>query len=308
MNGISYVGPLKPVTQAQFNQIERANSNWVSLMPFAYLRDAKKPELISETKWQWWGEGRAGTRKLIKFAKSQGQKVMVKPQIWIMDGAFTGHLKMEHDSDWSLFESAYTSYIVDYAKIAEEENVELFCIGTELNAFVSSRSTYWMGLIDTVKEVYSGKLTYAENWDSYQKVPFWKALDYIGVDAYFPLSEEVEPSEEALTQAWEKIADPLKNYAEQQGKKILFTEWGYRSIDQTSARPWEEPKDKVVNQQTQAMAYKAIFNTIWDKEWYAGGFVWKWFSYEPVAKTDRTYSPQGKEAEKVLKRYYSKYQ
>jgi hypothetical protein len=40
-----------------------------------------------------------------------------------------------------------------------------------------------------IRKIYTGKLTYAANWDDFDKVPFWKELDYIGIDAYFPLSD-----------------------------------------------------------------------------------------------------------------------
>ena len=38
-----------------------------------------------------------------------------------------------------------------------------------------------------------GKLTYAENWDQYHKIPFWGKLDYVGIDVYFSLNQESIP-------------------------------------------------------------------------------------------------------------------
>jgi hypothetical protein len=46
-----------------------------------------------------------------------------------------------------------------------------FCIGTELESFVTARPIYWQELIQKNKAIYKGKLVYAGNWDSY-KVPF----------------------------------------------------------------------------------------------------------------------------------------
>jgi hypothetical protein len=48
------------------------------------------------------------------------------------------------------------------------------CFGTELE-FGSQKTQYWMQLIQKIKKVYTGKLTYAANWDDFDKVPFGKS-------------------------------------------------------------------------------------------------------------------------------------
>ena len=48
---------------------------------------------------------------------------------------------------------------------------------------------YWIELIQKVRAVYQGQLTYAANYDNYQEVDFWEHLDFIGINAYFPLRE-----------------------------------------------------------------------------------------------------------------------
>jgi hypothetical protein len=62
--------------------------------------------------------------------------------------------------------------------------MELFCFGTELGIQSQKRLQYWAQLIVKKKNI-KGKLTYAANWDDFDK-PFWNELDYIGIDAYFP--------------------------------------------------------------------------------------------------------------------------
>jgi biotin synthase-like enzyme len=54
--------------------------------------------------------------------------------------------------------------ILDFAQLAQNENIELFCFGTLGNA-VAKRPEYWSQLIKKIKKIYSGKLTYAANWD-----------------------------------------------------------------------------------------------------------------------------------------------
>ena len=66
-------------------------------------------------------------------------------------------------------------------------------------------SVYFKQLIKDVRAVYAGKLTYAENWDCYADVPFWSDLDYIGMDAYFPIAEGSNPSEQELEEGWSNL-------------------------------------------------------------------------------------------------------
>jgi hypothetical protein len=113
-------------------------------------------------------------------------QIMLKPQIWIRKGAFTGHIKMSTAEDWVLFENQYRCFILRFARLAQELNIPLFCIGTELKVFVRARPAFWKALIEEIRAVYKGKLTYAANWDEYEETFFWDALDFIGIDAYFP--------------------------------------------------------------------------------------------------------------------------
>ena len=80
------------------------------------------------------------------------------------------------------------------AKIADSLGVEMLCIGTEWKSAVRERPQFWSNVIDSVRKVYQGKLTYAANWDDYDDVPFWSKLDYIGVNAYWPLAKTKTPT------------------------------------------------------------------------------------------------------------------
>ncbi len=171
-------------------------------MPFGFIPEGGKT-VSYNSEWQWWGEKKEGVSSMIEMAKAQNLKVMLKPQIWKRHGSYTGHHSYNNDDDWLDFESSYRQFILDFAKLAEHHQLPLFCIGTEWDYFVKERPQFWTKLIQEIKKVYSGKLTYAANWDEYKRVPFWEDLDYIGVDAYFPLSEEKNPSKEQLIQAWE---------------------------------------------------------------------------------------------------------
>ena len=53
-------------------------------------------------------------------------------------------------------------------------------------------------LVAEVRAIYGGKLVYAANWDEIDRVRFWDALDYVGVQLYAPLARRADESDEAM--------------------------------------------------------------------------------------------------------------
>ena len=92
---------------------------------------------------------------------------------------------MQSEDEWVRFEKDYTAYIMAFAKIAADENSAMYCIGTEMQLVVKNRDQLFLRLIKQVREIYNGKLTFAENWNCFENVKFWDWLDYFGIDAYF---------------------------------------------------------------------------------------------------------------------------
>ncbi|MGB5370818.1 MAG: glycoside hydrolase TIM-barrel-like domain-containing protein, partial [Flavobacteriaceae bacterium] len=194
INGVSFVASREAALQEHVDEVANVNANHAAIMPFGFIREVDSPEIIFDTERQWYGETKKGAKQYIELLHGNGVKVMLKPQIWIWRGSFTGHLSMKSEEEWKALEASYNQFILNYAKLAQETNTDIFCIGTELEQFVKNRPDYWKALIKKVRKVYKGKLTYAANWDEFQRTSFWDDLDYIGIDAYFPLSDEKLPS------------------------------------------------------------------------------------------------------------------
>ena len=306
--GISFVAPLKAVNDSAFHKICAVNASCISLMPYSFCKP-KEARLYhgGNTKWQWWGESKDGILECIKMAHKAKLKAILKPHSWMEDGAFTGDFKLQKEEEWQTFEKDFEDYILDFAKIADSTHIEIFCIGTELHSFVEARPQFWQQLIEKVRLSYKGKITYAENWDKYPKFPFWNKLDFIGVDAYFPLTEEANPSINSLKEGWKKHIAELEQISAQHQKPILFTEFGYCSTEFTTQKPWEEIHTHSYNEDAQNTAYLAIFESVWTQKWFAGGFAWKWFPNPDYHHSERDlYSPQNKKAENTLKMSYLK--
>ncbi len=307
INGVSFVASRNRASQEHVEALLRINAESAAVMPFGFIRDVASPEIIFDTERQWFGETKKGAKQYIELLHKNGLRVMMKPQIWIWKGTFTGTLKMNSEEDWMALEASYTKFIMAYAELAQETKTEFFCIGTELEKFIENRPEYWSGLVRKIRKVYKGKLTYAANWDEYERTPFWEDLDYIGVDAYFPLSDEKTPSVEQLVHGWRPYKEKLMTLSSKLERPVLFTEYGYRSNDYTAKRPWlvDQSKDDV-NLEAQANATKAIFETFWGEDWFQGGFVWKWFIDHKSAGGggDNRFTPQNKPAEEVIRSFY----
>ena len=307
INGVSFVASRKEATQDHVNEVLLVNANHAAVMPFGFIRDINSPEIIHNTERQWFGENKNGAKQYIELLHKNGVQVMVKPQIWISKGLFTGTLTMKSSEEWEALEKSYDNFILTYADLAEETNAELLCIGTELEQFVKHRPEYWKKLIQKIRKVYKGKLTYAANWDEYTRTTFWEDLDYIGIDAYFPLSDKKTPTVEQLQKGWQPWKDKIALLSKEKGKSVLFTEFGYRSMDFTGKKPWlVDRNDEKVNLEAQVNATKAIFTEFWTEDWFAGGYVWKWFINHENAggNNDNRFTPQNKPAQQVITEYY----
>ena len=310
INGVSFVASREKVGQQHVDQILDIHANHAAVMPFGFIREINSPEIIFDTERQWFGETKSGAKQYIEMLHKNGVEVMLKPQIWIWRGEFTGTLKMDTESDWKALEVSYEKFILAYADLAQETNASILCIGTELEQFVKNRPIFWKNLIKKIRTVYKGKLTYAANWDEYPRTSFWEDLDFIGIDAYFPLSDKRTPSVAELKIGWQKHKDKMITLSKEKDKPIIFTEYGYRSMDYTAKKPWlVDRNEEKVNLEGQANAKKAIFEEFWNEDWFAGGYVWKWFIHHDRAGggNDNRFTPQNKPAQEVIRSVYKMY-
>ena len=310
INGVSYVASDSAISETMVEPLVALHANYAALMPFGFIRSLDHPEIKYNTERQWFGERKEGITQYAEMLRTRHIKIMLKPQIWVMRGEFTGNITMSNPVEWDLLQTSYSKFILDYARLAQEIDAEIFCIGTELRAFVEARPRFWMQLIEEVKSVYFGKVTYAANWNEYEHTPFWEALDYIGVDAYFPVDAQQSPTLSESKNGWQKHKFALEKLAIKINKPILFTEFGYRSIDFAGRAPWTTDRvDKHVNLEAQQILTQALFEEFWHEDWFAGGFLWKWYHQHPNSggEKDNRFTPQNKPAEEIIRGFYKKF-
>lgn len=240
IGGLTVVAPPRAFETDPMPAIKEVNANWIALVPYAFNRQ-DDPEVYFGSKRQWWGERKDGIIKSIELAQAQGLKIMLKPQVW-MRGTWVGEMDYNSEGEWKIWEDSYKAYIMTFVDIAIEQKVEMLCVGTEFRLAIQKREQFWRELIAEIKSKYSGKLTYSANWDSYEKIPFWDQLDYIGLSAYFPLSDFDTPNQLYLSLKWRKIVSKLSKYSKKHNRPILFTEYGYLSVDGAAGKTWELEK------------------------------------------------------------------
>ncbi len=289
------------------------NYKWITLVSYGDQKDFDSPtmsyfkgdSLDIMRRDSAWG-------KQIALAHSAGFNVFLKPHIWLYgnkEGKWRSDIYPTNDKNWKLWQKNYREFILLYAKIAEDNKVELFCVGTELSRLTVEKSDFWKSLIRDVRKVYTGKITYAANWyNEYEKITFWEELDYIGIQAYFPLVENEYPSIKQISKGWNKYLPEIEAIHKKYNKKILFTEMGYKSTADSAINPWEwidysSTQSKPHSVQTQANCYEAFFNTVWEKDWFAGVHIWQLRS-DYVKESDEynklDFTPQGKPAATII--------
>jgi hypothetical protein len=307
INGLSFVASKDSIRTNDVSTVIDVNANYVALMPFGFIRDLSSPKIFFNTEKQWFGEREQGVIQYAKQLQKRSVKIMIKPQIWVWKGQFTGHISMHSEEQWKVLEDSYTSFILTYAKTAQTLKADILCIGTELEKFVNTRPEYWKFLILKIKKIFKGKLTYAANWDEFKRFPLWDQLDYIGIDAYFPLTDKKLPSVQEFEAGWELHKKEIYTIHKRYNSPILFTEYGYRSVDFTGKEPWNSKRFfGQVNLQAQINGLQAIHNQFWNEEWFLGGFIWKWFQkHNRVGgQNDNRFTPQNKPAENLLRNLY----
>jgi hypothetical protein len=246
----------------------------------------------------------------IRKAHSLGMRVMLKPHLDLIDesdGSWRGEIGCLRESDWEKWFSDYTDFIMHYVDMAVKEKVEIFCIGTELSTAATAKGYMWEGLISKVRSRYDGLLTYAAHWDRYQDIRFWDKLDFVGVNAYFPLTKKMAPTYEELVEGLKQWVAGMDDFYELVKKPIILPEIGCASADGAAIRPWEHVQRSEVNLELQRNYYRAILDTFWPKEWFYGLYWWYWGTNVRMGgEYNLGFVPQNKPAQEVVKAQYSK--
>ena len=299
-----YNGYLSALSDQALARLASLGSNAVSITPFSYMGDPRRPNFLRHSR----GAGSENDESIIHAAlsaKALGMTVMLKPHIWL-GRSWPGEIEMQNEQDWEAFFQYYYRWMRHYALLGEMYEVENLCVGVELVRATVGQEARWRELIARLRGLYSGKITYAANWGSeFEKVRFWDALDYIGLNCYYPLSEKDNPSDADLQAGAARIAETIEAVQQRYRKPVLLTEIGFTS----TAAPWKQPHEvaggRPVDTSSQARCYEAVLSELHGKSWLRGIYWWKWPTYlDYGGAANNDFTPNGKLAEEVVARWY----
>ncbi len=258
-------------------RLEQLGVNWVAIHPYARIRPNGTVE------WREFDPENPPKHLAgpIQRAHERGFSILIKPHIayWGSGFAWRGAIRFDDPADQARFHSTYRKWISALAEATQA--ADAFCVGTELEGMVAAEEP-WRELIAEVRGKTKAHLTYAANWSEYTQVKFWDALDVIGLQAYWPISEAAAPDDGDLRGGWDKVLKELRALHTQWGKPLVFTELGYNCSLGAASRPWEyrgasrEDHERALELQTRCtrVALEVLGR---EREWLRGAFLWKWF-------------------------------
>ena len=101
----------------------------------------------------------------------------------------------------------------------------------------------WVHTIKDVRAIYKGQLTYSSNWDRYWKVPFWKYLDFIGMNSYWTLGQNRDVTVDQINDEWKKIQERMFKFTAEIHKPVILLEAGWCSLANAAKDPWDYTQD-----------------------------------------------------------------
>jgi hypothetical protein len=234
----------------------------------------------------------------LNHAQSLGLQVVIKPHVDLDDGTWRGNIAPSDPHAW--FKS-YRDFILPWAELAATVGAVQFIIGTELAGTIQHQQL-WRETISQTRAVFPGEIVYAASWDEACKVPFWRELDFVGVDFYFPVTARLDPGRFEILAGWQPWLERLRLLHRQAGRQIILTEIGYRSVDGAGMRPYEFGNNARLDLQEQADLYWAALQATAATDWIAGLYWWNWPADGSGGLQNTDYSPSGKPAEVELQK------
>ncbi|MCP3903574.1 MAG: hypothetical protein GY715_08045 [Planctomycetes bacterium] len=256
-------------------ELKAMGVNWITIHPYAAIREdgtvggSRMDSLYDDPVW---------LTRPIREAHRLGLKIMIKPHIayWGSSFEWRGRIRFDTEDEWRRFFDTYERWITMVADLTRQ--ADAFVVGTELEG-TTHREAEWRRIIASVRTRLSTPLTYAANWDKYDKVPFWDALDAIGIQSYFPLVDHDDlPTQRELNRSWRQLVEQLESFGRTHRRNVILAELGYNRSAQAAVRPWEYRTGGEHADEIQRRCMHAALDAIDDSEVVSGAFLWKWFA------------------------------
>lgn len=289
-------------------QLHHDGVNWLSIQVAWYQKSNTSTTIAPNQK----TPTDASVTSLIQLAHHQGMRVFLDPFVNSMQGS--GWQALFHPRSVPAWFASFDHYLAHYAQLSQADHVDLLAIGDEFDTLdgVPAYEPYWAHAIQVARRYYRGPITYGADYPDYQNVTFWRFVNDVGIDAYFPLSQAANPTTAQLRTSWNAVANQIENWrlaAGLESKPFVVTELGYPSEDGADATPGTWYPQEPVNLALQQKLYLATFQSLWQRPWVKG-IMWFWWAnpsnpHWQGGPHDNGYTPRGKPAFGVLKEYFT---
>jgi hypothetical protein len=270
------------------DQLRADGVNAIALVPYGFC-NRTEPAIRFGGGW----ERPESIEGVTALAHERGIKVMLKPQLW-GHGAFPGDIHFDRAEERAEWFRNYRLFLEYYARLAAKSHSDIFCVGVEF-VQMSRYEAEWRKLIARARELYSGPLVYgATQGPEFEGVQFWDALDYIGLNNYYPLPDDL--SLDAVVRKIELVQHKFK-------KPVIFPEAGFPSLKDPHREPWSE-SPRALSLTDQARCYEAVLRAFYQKPWFYGVYWWKVGTNGFGGPRDGSHTPWGKPAMEIVTRWY----
>jgi hypothetical protein len=232
----------------------------------------------------------------IREARQRGFTVMLRPLLEEGNLATSGDWRGSiHPQPVDAWFRAYGDLMVSYASLAEANGAEVFDVGTEFNT-LEPYGPQWLDVIKRIRQGYTGLLTYSSVSGNGYPTQFFRALDFLSIDAYYGLDANAGATVEQLQQAWGPGVAEVKSIATGSGLPVVITEVGTAARRASFRAPSSSNSGLPLDLEAQRSYYAASCNAL--GETVRGLYWWYMSPYVPQAPlTDPGFDPTGKPAE-----------
>ena len=295
-----------PEADRSLEELAATGTNWISLL-VNVGQETIASTTVSRT------QPRTATDeelvRIIDLAHDLGIRVLLLPSLALSNDQ--GHSNSQigtaftSEVEWQEWFASYRELINHYAELSQESRVDALSIGDCLSS-TAHRQEDWRRIIAEVRQRFEGPITYSSGGESLS-IGWWDAVDYIGLSAFYPLSNIDDPTLAELKAAWSDRGwlAQMESLSREFDRPVTIMRIGYESKD--GANRWPATSFTMqlsVDLQEQADCYKAALDALSGKTWLKGIFWWQWWVGQVGGPNDTSYTPHGKPAEDVLKKSY----
>lgn len=299
-------------TAQSLRELIASGANSISIVATAYTKDRFSSTIVADGR----TESTANIATILQAAQRYSNvEVIYKPHFSPQTDDWRGRFAPTDPEAWF---QTYRTWIVEQATLAQANQVDVFVLGTEFSSLAISRyQTQWTDIIQAIRAVYQGQLTYSSTLSAALNVPFWDQLDFASVTAYPVSAGSYAVNAAQVMESWYlgvggEIA-PLTQISALQnatGHRVLITEAGYRSIDGAALKPEDYEQNTTVDVQEQQAALQGMLSALSQFSTHTGGLqgihLWNWETQPSVNfnNSDSGYTVQGKPAYQTATQWF----